>query len=124
MTGWTNDELNRIGSADEIRIAALRPDGTLHKPVIIWVVRVGDSLYVRSYRGRSGEWFRAVQVRHEGKVWDGGLEKDVSFIEEEDPGINDQIDQAYQTKYQHDYAYVPPMITGEVRTTTLKLVPR
>jgi len=124
MTTWTNDELNRIGSAGEIRIAALRRDGTLRKPVIIWVVRVGDDLYIRSYRGRSGAWFRSVQVRHEGRVWAGGMEKEVTFVEEDAPEINDQIDEAYRAKYGRSSAYVLPMLTPEVRSTTLKLVLR
>ena len=42
MTTWTNDELNKIGTAEELKIASLRADGTLRKPVIIWVVRFGD----------------------------------------------------------------------------------
>jgi hypothetical protein len=124
MTGWTNEELNRIGSAEEIRIAALQPDGTLNKPVTIWVVRVGDNLYVRSYRGQKGRWFRTTQVRDEGKVWASGVEKDVTFVGEVSPEIKDQIDQAYRSKYGHDSAYVPPMLTDEVRSTTLRLVPR
>ncbi len=59
MTPWTSDELDRIGGAEELQIAPRRPDGTLRTPVTIWVVRVSDDLYVRSYRGRSGAWFRA-----------------------------------------------------------------
>jgi len=101
MTAWTNDELTKIGSAEELEIASLRRDGTLRKPVIIWVVRVDDDLYVRSYRGRAGAWFRGTQVRHEGRIWAGGVEKDVSFVEETNPAINDQIDDAYRTKYHH-----------------------
>lgn len=44
----TGDELVKIGSAEKLEIAPLRKDGTLRKPVIIWVVRVGDDLYIRS----------------------------------------------------------------------------
>ena len=123
MTAWTNDELTKIGSAEELEIASLRRDGTLRKPVIIWVVRVDDDLYVRSYRGRAGAWFRGTQVRHEGRIWAGGVEKDVSFVEETNPAINDQIDDAYRTKYHHLPQYVAPMLTTEVRATTLKLAP-
>jgi hypothetical protein len=97
MTTWTSDELNKIGTAEELELASLRRDGTLRKPVTIWVVRVGDDLYIRSYRGRGGDWFRAAQVRHEGHIRAGGIEKDVTFVEEADPGINDQIDDAYRT---------------------------
>ena len=49
MTGWTSDELARIGTAEELQIASLRRDGTLRNPRTIWVVRVVDDLYVRSH---------------------------------------------------------------------------
>ena len=123
MTLWSQDELDRIGSADELQIAPRRRDGTLRTPVTIWVVRLGDELYVRSYRGRGGAWFRGTQVRHEGRIWAGGVEKDVTFVEETDPGINDQIDAAYRAKYRRSASYVPPMISPEARATTLRLVP-
>ncbi len=31
MTGWTSDDLNKIGTAEELEIASLRRDGTLRK---------------------------------------------------------------------------------------------
>ena len=124
MTAWTKDELNKIGTAEELQLASLRADGTLRKPVTIWVVRIGDDLYVRSGYGRTSVWFRGVQTRHEGRIWAGGVEKDVTFVEDADPGINDQIDAAYRTKYSHYPQYVAPMVTPEVRAATIKLAPR
>jgi len=124
MITWTNDELNKIGTAEELQIASLRHAGTLRKPVTIWVVRVGDDLYVRSVYGRTSGWFRGVQVRLEGRIWAGSVEKDVTFIDETDPGINDKIDTAYLTKYGRYPQYVAPMVTPEVRAATIKLVPR
>jgi hypothetical protein len=56
---WTAEELARIGAAEELEIAPRRRDGTLRRAVPIWVVRVGDDLYVRSWRGSHGAWFRA-----------------------------------------------------------------
>jgi hypothetical protein len=58
MTAWTRDELDKIANADELRLATIRPDGSLRDPVTIWVVRHGDDLYIRSYLGPSGSWFR------------------------------------------------------------------
>ncbi len=52
MITWTSDELTKIGTAEELKIASLRRDGTLRNPVMIWVVRHGDDLYVRSVNGR------------------------------------------------------------------------
>jgi hypothetical protein len=62
--------------------------------------------------------------RHESHIRSGGIEKDVTFMEETDPGINDQIDAAYLTKYSRYPQYVAPMVTPEVRAATIKLVPR
>jgi hypothetical protein len=39
MNAWTGDELDKIGTADELEIAPLRRDGTQRNPVTIWVVR-------------------------------------------------------------------------------------
>jgi hypothetical protein len=121
---WTSDELDRIGSAEELEIAPLRRDGTPRKPVTIWIVRHGNDLYVRSAYGRDAAWFRGAQIRHEGHIKAGGIEKDVIFADA-DPSLNDQIDAAYRTKYRHHGAqYVNFMLTPEARSTTLKLVPR
>jgi hypothetical protein len=125
MTSWTVRELEKIGTADELRISSLRRDGTLRSPVIIWVVRVGDDLYIRAYKGRTGPWFRGTQDRHQGHIQSGGVDKDVDFAEESDPGILDKVDSAYLTKY-HRYSaqYVDPMLTPEARAATIRLVPR
>ena len=124
MTAWANEELDKIGTAEELQIAGLKADGTLRKPVTIWVVRVGDGLYVRSVNGRTSGWFRGALTRHEGRIRAGGVEQDVSFVEESDPDINARIDEAYLTKYRRYPQYVAPMVTPEVRAATLKLVPR
>lgn len=124
MSNWTNDELMVIGSSEELDIASLGEDGAIGKRTTIWVVRVGDGLYVRAYRGPTSVWYRATQVRHQGRIWAAGIERDVSF-EDGDPSLNDQIDAAYRTKYRrHEAQYVDPMVADPARATTIKLVPR
>jgi len=124
MTTWTSDELNKIGTAEELEIATLRRDGTLRNAVTIWVVRHGDDLYVRSVNGRTGAWFRSTQVRYEGHIQAGGIDKDVTFVDA-DPDINDLIDAAYRTKYRRYAAsIVSHIVSPKARSTTIKLVPR
>jgi hypothetical protein len=96
---WTSEELNKVGSAEELRIATLRRNGTPRNPVTIWVVRVGDELYVRSYRGHSGSWYSATQANREGYIRADGVEKDVIFVDELNSGINDQINATYRAGY-------------------------
>jgi hypothetical protein len=121
---WTSDELNKIGKAEELEIASLRRDGTQRNPVTIWVIRLGDDLYVRSVNGRTAAWFRGTQARHEGRIRAGGVDKDVIFVEA-DPDINDQIDAAYRTKYRRYAAsIISHIVSPEARAATIKLVPR
>ncbi len=125
MTQWRADELTRIGRAEELQIASLRRDGTLRKPVTIWVVPSGDGLYVRSaVKGRSAAWFRGAMEQHEGRIWAGGVEKDVSFADA-DHALDDAVDAAYRGKYRR-YAgrILNSVLTPEARSTTIKLAPR
>ncbi len=125
MTTWVSNELNKIGTAEELEIASLKQDGTLRKPVTIWVVRLGDDLYVRAVNGRTGAWFRGTQVQHVGRIQAGGIDKDVTFVEETDPTINNQIDVAYRTKYRRYSAnVVGSILTPKARSSTIKLIPR
>jgi hypothetical protein len=125
MVAWTRDELARIAAAEELELAAVREDKTLGAPVTIWVVRVGDDLYVRSWKGNAGAWFRATQVCHAGHIGAGGVGKDVTFVAEADDDVNDRIDAAYRTKYRrHGGRYVDPMVAPLARAATIKLVPR
>jgi hypothetical protein len=125
MKTWTSDELNKIGEAEELQIASLRQDETLRKPVTIWVVRVGNDLYIRSMYGRTSAWFRGAQTRHEGHIRAGGLDKDVTLVEENDSNVNEQIDAVYRTKY-HSYSAstINSVLIPDARSATIKLVPR
>ena len=124
MNEWTSDELRAIGEADELELATRRADGTLRAPVTIWVVRHGADLYVRSWRGRGGVWFRRLMDRPDGRINAGGIDRDVAFAEETDPAVNDRIDAAYRAKYRRYPTYVEPMVAPAARAATLKLGPR
>ena len=122
-TGWTSEELNRIGSAEELRIVSVRGDGSRGRAVPIWVVRVGDDLYVRSWRGESGAWFRAARASGAAHISAGGVEKDVELLEAEQR-VDDAVDGAYREKYGRYPTYVEPMVSPQARATTLRLDPR
>src|SRR6187200_2938532 len=91
MSSWTPGELDRIGRTDELDLASERRDGSLRDPVTMWVVRDRDDLYVRSMYGPAGAWFRGTQTRRQGHIRSGGVDKDVSFVIDTDPELNDRI---------------------------------
>ena len=119
---WTADELGRIGAAEELQIAPRRADGTLLRARPIWVVRVGNELYVRSWRGTTGSWYRAARGAGEGRISAAGVERDVSYVPADDE-VNDAVDDAYRDKYGRYPSYVEPMVRPDAQATTLKLVP-
>ena len=122
MTQWIAAELDAVGAAEELQIAPRRSDGSPAPFTTIWVVRVGDDLYVRSWRGREGGWFRQALRHHEGRIRAGGVERDVTF---EDVTDTDQpaIDAAYRTKYaRYAGTYVEPMVSPAAAAAALRLV--
>ena len=124
MAAWTTEELDKIDAADELEIASLRADGRLRHPTTIWVIRLGDDLYVRSVNGRSGAWFRGTQARHEGRIRAGGIAKDVTFVDA-DHDLDDEIDATYRTKYRrYPAGIVDHVVSPQARSATIKLVPR
>lgn len=125
MSAWTDDELGKITRAEELEVAPARRDGRLGNRVTIWSVRHGDGIYVRSaVRGEKAAWFKGVMATHAGRIWAGGVEKDVTF-EEVGTSLDDEVDAAYRSKYRR-YAgrILNSCLTPEARSTTLKLVPR
>ena len=123
MSTWTERELEAIGGASELRISTRRPDGSLRNPITIWVVRDGDDIYVRGYRGRSTAWFRHLLELPGGHIRAGGVDRDVAFTEETDAPVNDRIDEAYRSKYRRYPDLVAPKVIETIRTATLKVLP-
>lgn len=123
MSPWTSDELQRVGSAEELEIASMREDGSLRKYVIIWVVRLGGELYARSVKGRESWWFRGVQTRHAGRIKADGLEKDVTFVEV-GGDLAEAIDAAYAAKYRRYPGPVAHINDPKARAATIRLEAR
>ena len=74
MAAWTDEELDRIGNADELQLTSLREDGILRTYVTMWVVRLGDDVYVRSAGGPDRPWYRRAKVSGVGGIRAGGVE--------------------------------------------------
>lgn len=109
MAAWTDDDLDRIGNSEELALASRRADGSLSGCVTMWVVRVGDDLYVRSAGGPDRPWYRSAIARGIGTIHVGDVERDVTFAGT-DPAANSAIDAAYHRKYDR----YGPKIVGSV----------
>ena len=121
MTAWTASDLDTIGAADEIDIAPRRSDGALGRFVTIWDVRVGDDVFIRSFHGPNGHWYRATQATGKGRLRVAGVEHDVTFPPAPDAD-SQAIDAGYRSKYGRS-SYVDAMVTPTAAAATLRIVP-
>jgi len=123
MTTWTDDELRRVGDAEELQLASRRGDGTLGPYVTMWAVRVGDELYVRSAYGPDNPWYRRAKAAGTGRIRAGGVERDVTFGTA-DPDVHAAIDAAYHAKYdRYGPAIVGSVVGDKSVAVTIRLVP-
>jgi len=123
LSGWSEQELDRVGQATELQITSRRADGSLRPFVTIWVVRAGDNLYVRSAYGTDNPWYRRAKASGRGRIRAGGIERDITF---EVPGgeVHGPIDAAYHAKYDQYGPRIVGSVVGEAAAAgTLRLVP-
>ena len=124
---WSPAELERIGRAEELQIAAKRADGTLGRAVPIWVVRVGGQVFVRTWYRRDNGWFGRVVGSRRARIRVPGLEADIAV---EDVGgdegeLRASVDAAYRAKYgRYGETTVERMVTDDAAAATLRLVPQ
>jgi hypothetical protein len=124
MSTWTTDELDALAATTELQISTRRADGTLRPAVPIWVVRAGDGIYVRSYRGPSGAWFRHAAADGSAHIQAGTVTSEVT-VTPAGATARAEIDQAYRAKYaSFGRAFVDPMTAGAAAATTLQLTPQ
>jgi hypothetical protein len=118
---WTPAELDRVGQAEELQLATRRRQGGLSRYVTMWVVRVGDDLYVRSAYGPDNPWYRRAPVMGAGRVRTGGVEHDVTFAGA-DPAVQRDIDAAYHAKYDRYGTGIVGHVTGpDAHAVTVRL---
>lgn len=124
---WTAGALSRFGAAEEIEISTRRDDGSLRAFVPIWIVAVGDALYVRSYRGAGGAWYQHATEHPAGAIRAVGQQADVTFTPAGPQQLDARtaIDDAYRSKYgRYGDTYLQPMLAEQAVAATVRLIPQ
>ncbi len=122
---WDSAELDRVGTATELDLAARRADESLSKFTTMWAVRVGDSLYVRSAYGPDSAWYRRATRLGRGRIRAGGVERDVvlDHLTPDDP-LHTEIDAAFHAKYDRYGPRIVATVVGpDAAKVTLRLQP-
>lgn len=118
---WPAADLAKIDSADELRIATRRQDGTLRSTVPIWAVTVDGQVYVRTWHRRDTGWFGHVIRDAVARIAVPGLAADVT-VEGVGSELRAKVDAAYWAKYgRYGAATVERMVSDDAVATTLRL---
>ena len=125
MSWDSSTELNQVGTATEIALATRRADDTLSGYTVMWVVRVGSDLYVRSAYGPDSAWYRRAVRSGRGRIRAGGVERDVvlEHLAPDDP-LHGEVDTSYHAKYdQYGRQIVATVVGPDAAAVTLRLNP-
>ena len=122
-TIWTQDDLDLFGGAGLVEVSSVRRDGSLSRARTVWIVRVGDQLYLRSVNGPDAAWYRSTRSRHQGRVEARGVVRDVTWVDvdaTEDPDVVAE----YVCKYRGSTSAIAHITSPGARATTMRVDPR
>ena len=120
--GWKPTTLSEIANQEEIRVSSERTGGGYRRWTPIWIVRVGDEVYVRSGFGANGSWYRHA-TNSQAYIKAAGTLYKVGLIRHTDPASVAAVDAAYRQKYSGDPS-LPLLLTDEARSKTSLLSPQ
>ena len=115
---------NQLAQMEEIQIETRRPgaESPAHRTTI-WVVVMGDNVFVRSVRGNAGRWFQEIKANPMAFLHLGGKRMAVRAIPANDVATIAQVSDEYRRKYRNS-SEMPSMVRNEILPTTLRLEPQ
>jgi hypothetical protein len=118
------DVKNRLAQTQEIQIETRRPgaDASAHRATI-WVVVLGDDVFVRSFHGAAGRWYQEIKANPLAAVHVAGQRIPVRAVPVTDAATIARVSDAYRGKYGND-PYLASMVRDEILPTTLRLEPQ
>ncbi|HTU53145.1 MAG TPA: DUF2255 family protein [Acetobacteraceae bacterium] len=120
MPKFDADTLSVLRDTKEV---AIRTGKHPTQPVTIWVVVVGEEVFVRSVRGSRGRWYKDLAAGGPATLDIGDRQLPVQAIPAPDAASVDHASREYLAKYRTS-PYAEPMVRAEVLPTTLRLEAR
>ena len=120
MTNFDADTLRELRDLQESKI---RTEKHPESAVVIWVVVADNEVFVRSWRGTEGRWYRDLAPGGPAMLEFAGRNLGVAAIRADDPAAIARASQEFLRKYQPD-PHAQEMVRSEILPTTLRLEPR
>jgi hypothetical protein len=120
MPRFDAETLHRLRPAREVSIRTEKhPNGG----VVIWLVVVDDEVFVRSWRGTAGRWYRDLAAGGPASLKFDGCCLLVLAIPTNDAVAIARVSEEFLRKYQSS-SHALEMVRTEILPTTLRLEPR
>jgi hypothetical protein len=112
-----------LESVEEIQIETSRGDGAPVHRTIVWPVVDQGVVYVRSYRGPDGRWYREALENPDVVIHVAGEAVPARAVHAPDQESIEHATAGFQRKYAAS-ADVEAMVRADVLETTIRLEPR
>ncbi len=120
MAGFSSDILSDLSKVREVKIRTEKhPDSA----VVIWIVVEGNEVFVRSFRGPKGRWYRDLAAGGPASLEVGRRRLAVHAEPARDEASVARVSREFLSKYGSS-SYAQAMVKPDVLRTTLRLVPR
>ncbi len=120
MTNFDADNLRELRDVQEV---AIRTEKHPKSAVVIWVVVADDKVFVRSWLGARGRWYRDLAAGGPATLEFAGRRLAVQALPTTDPGAIARASREFLRKYQRS-THAQEMVRSETLPTTLRLEPR
>jgi hypothetical protein len=120
MANFDADTLRELREVQEVRI---RTEKHPKSAVVIWVVVADDEVFVRSWLGAKGRWYRDLAESAPATLEFAGRRLAVRAIPASDPEAVARVSPEFLRKYQRS-THAQEMVRPETLPTTLRLEPR
>src|SRR5262245_10706619 len=97
MTSFDTDTLRALREVDEVKI---RTGKHPKSAVVIWVVVADDDVFVRSFRGSKGRWYRDLAAGGPATLEFAGQRLAVQAIPANEPEAIDRTSRQFLRKYR------------------------
>ena len=120
MATFDADTLSALREVKELRIrTGKHPDSA----VVIWIVVADGEVFVRSFRGAKGRWYRDLASGGPATLEFARRSLPVQAVPANQPAVIERVSQAFLSKYQPS-PYAQAMVKADILATTLRLEPR
>lgn len=120
MPNFDADCLRELHDVPEV---VIRTEKHRKSAVVIWVVVADDEVFVRSWLGTRGRWYRDIAAGGPAALEFAGHRLAVRAIPANDPAAIARASRGFLRKYQSS-SHAQEMVRSEILPTTLRLEPR